>query len=423
MKSFAMDPLRRCFSPRNRRAVKDTAHNLKHENQEVDNEAVLIAHFDKPTRTPAPGPATASRRLCILIDGTATFSGITNLGASQGGIKSVPALTGSNMIALANLLDNVEDQLVYYHSGVATSFGGSAESEARNFLEALFGNIDNSILDAYSWLAVNYREGDSVFGFGFSRGAATLRSLFNFIRHSGLIRNSDDLKSKALCKSICDAYGFYKEKRDASEFKKESCVPHVDLQFLGLFDCVPALDVPKHILPGCLADVTSEMLHCARLIEQNNFHDMRIGDSLPYAFHALSMDETSKLLPVSLFERVESHHFIERKQHWFRGFHGDIGGMHFKRGLADVTLEWMIRNARRTGLVVAEARQFDGVLEPLLKIGLEERYLRQRHALVLNPTPTPRLVEGGRDVPGLMRSEAVFASSIDESVDGLALVS
>ncbi|KAJ3074270.1 hypothetical protein HDU98_011624 [Podochytrium sp. JEL0797] len=415
-----LDQLKSLFRKHPQLAAKHPAQKLKHESHEVDNEAVLIAQFDKPV--PAASTTKSGRRLCVLIDGTATYSGNTDPGASQGGVKPLPALTGSNVIALANLLDNVDDQLVYYHSGTATSFGGSLESEARNFLEALFGNIDESILDAYSWLAVNYREGDSVFGFGFSRGAATLRSLFNFIRHSGLIRNSNDLKSEAFCKSICDAYGFYKEKRDASEFKKESCVPHVDLQFLGLFDCVPALDIPKNILPSFFADGFSELLHCAKLIEENKFHNMTIGDTLPFAYHALAMDETTKLLPVSLFERVESPHFIERKQHWFRGVHGDIGGVNFKRGLADITLEWMIRNARVAGLVVKDAHEFDKMMEPLLKIGLDREFLNRRHDLVVNMIPPAKGVPclyGPREE---MHSDAYFESSIDESVDRIVVV-
>lgn len=46
--------------------------------------------------------------------------------------------------------------------------------------------MDGDILDAYTFLAEHYNDGDSVFLFGFSRGAYTVRALAGFINMVGL---------------------------------------------------------------------------------------------------------------------------------------------------------------------------------------------------------------------------------------------
>jgi uncharacterized protein (DUF2235 family) len=57
-------------------------------------------------------------------------------------------------------------QLVYYELGVNGFMGGA------------FGQgLDENIRLAYEWLIENYKDGDEIFIFGFSRGAFTARSL------------------------------------------------------------------------------------------------------------------------------------------------------------------------------------------------------------------------------------------------------
>ena len=65
-------------------------------------------------------------------------------------------------------------------------------------------------------------------------------------------------------------------------------------------------------------------------------------------YHALAYNERRAVFPVERFspdaDRLE--------EVWFLGSHSDIGGGYVERGLADLSLEWMIENARANGLLV-----------------------------------------------------------------------
>ena len=74
-------------------------------------------------------------------------------------------------------------QIVHYQAGVGTSGGilsrviGGATGEG----------LGENVRETYSFLAINYRQGDEVFLFGFSRGAWTARSVSGMIGALGLL--------------------------------------------------------------------------------------------------------------------------------------------------------------------------------------------------------------------------------------------
>src|SRR3954453_9701791 len=74
-------------------------------------------------------------------------------------------------------------QIVYYDQGVGTGnladrVGGGA------FGDGLEANIN----DSYRFLVANYEPGDSIYLFGFSRGAYTARSIAGMIRRCGILQ-------------------------------------------------------------------------------------------------------------------------------------------------------------------------------------------------------------------------------------------
>jgi uncharacterized protein (DUF2235 family) len=78
---------------------------------------------------------------------------------------------------------NRHPQIVYYQAGVGTGL---------TFVDQLLGGgtgkgISENIREAYSFLANNYTEGDSIFLLGFSRGAFTVRSIAGLIGGLGLL--------------------------------------------------------------------------------------------------------------------------------------------------------------------------------------------------------------------------------------------
>ncbi|KAJ3334917.1 hypothetical protein HDU83_000765, partial [Entophlyctis luteolus] len=137
----------------------------------------------------------------------------------------------SNVYAAALLLEAANDpsQLVYYHSGPGTSASESIQNVKDSILEDLFGNIDDYMFDAYAWLARNYRAGDSVYATSglLDTGSHDFTDQNTFLRH------------------IKQAYDHYKTKGDASDFKAKYCFPSVNLEFLGVWDTVPSLDIPN----------------------------------------------------------------------------------------------------------------------------------------------------------------------------------
>jgi uncharacterized protein (DUF2235 family) len=92
----------------------------------------------------------------------------------------------TSVIRLAELIaaqsSDGAEQLVFYDKGVGTH-------ALDRVIGGTFGyGLSDNIRDGYGWLAGNFRPGDELFCFGFSRGAYTARSLVGLIRKCGILR-------------------------------------------------------------------------------------------------------------------------------------------------------------------------------------------------------------------------------------------
>src|SRR4051812_47080962 len=88
-------------------------------------------------------------------------------------------------------------QIAYYDDGVGTS--GFKPLAA---LGGAFGwGLKRNVLDIYRFACRNYREGDDIYGFGFSRGAFTMRLVIALIASQGLVTSEDEteLTRKSKC--------------------------------------------------------------------------------------------------------------------------------------------------------------------------------------------------------------------------------
>lgn len=74
-------------------------------------------------------------------------------------------------------------QVVHYQAGVGT-MGGPI---SRTVGGATGIGLKENVREAYSYLAINWREGDEIFLIGFSRGAFTARSVGGLIGDLGLL--------------------------------------------------------------------------------------------------------------------------------------------------------------------------------------------------------------------------------------------
>src|SRR5207247_10947479 len=104
---------------------------------------------------------------------------------SDGTGNSAAKLFKTNVWRLYGALDLGDPgrQIAYYDDGVGTS-----SFRPLAILGGVFGfGLKRNVLDLYRFACRNYRRGDRIFGFGFSRGAFTIRIVAGFIARQGLV--------------------------------------------------------------------------------------------------------------------------------------------------------------------------------------------------------------------------------------------
>jgi len=245
----------------------------------------------------------------------------------------------SNVVKLYRVITRDVNQLAYYDPGVGTLADPNYKTPlTRNINKALglaFGRgMTRNVEQAYSYLMENYQAGDKVFIFGFSRGAYTARVLSGLIHSCGLLESG--------CQNLIPyAMKLYKAKRVNFGILRKFRSTYgrsVDIHFLGLWDSVSTCGWIYN--PVFLPFTTN-------------------NESVKAVRHALAIDERRsffKDMPWGDKFRQEQ----DIKEVWFPGVHSDIGGGYpeAESGLAKITLEWMLNEARQKqfGLIVDDKR-------------------------------------------------------------------
>ena len=242
----------------------------------------------------------------------------------------------SNIYKLFNMIeDRTPRQISFYDRGLGTGWWRK--------VGGLVGGagISRNIKDCYTFIFENYEAGDHIYLFGFSRGAATVRSLSGFIDAFGILPQSRP-------ELIDQAYGIYeidndgKRKKKSEEFIAAHHTMWVRIHFLGCFDTVSALGWPWKPLDVLLNKIP--MFH-------HSFHNFKLSETVENAYHALAIDEERKnFLPVLWEPEVLSYQNV--RQVWFCGMHSDVGGGYEEQELSDIPLTWMRDAAVRLGLKI-----------------------------------------------------------------------
>ncbi len=288
------------------------------------------------------------RNLVVCCDGTWATPGLLKDG--------VPVPT--NVVRLCNALAEKDraghDQLKYYHPGV-----GTEGPLRRRLMGGAFGtDLGHSIMSAYAWLGINYREGDRIFLFGFSRGAYAARSLAGMLSHCGLLRLAN-VPGNVVWKRVNAAYQQgYRGRKHPGAWTRPAwyLLPPDDVRvhFLGVWDTVGALGIPNDWI----------FLNMFDDWKKYAFHDTQLSEKVIHGRHAVAMDEmrasyTPTLWidkakePITLFK--EGGRTV--KQVWFPGVHCDVGGGYRETGLSDGALQWMMEEAEAKGLAFERALQ------------------------------------------------------------------
>lgn len=257
-------------------------------------------------------------------------------------------------------------QVACYDDGVGTS-----AFKPLAVLGGAFGfGLRRNVQTLYEFLCRNYQPGDRIYGFGFSRGAYTMRVVTGLALSQGLVKGDTD---EELHRNARLAYSAYRKEKFKSRWRVEalfrgvhqglrrlfgkSTAPEikvepkdVEIAFLGLWDTVAAYGTPideltrgisKWIWPLELPDRTFDKKRILR------------------ACHALSLDD----------ERTTFHPVLwnedgvpegQLTQVWFAGVHSNVGGGYPDDSLAQIPLYWIMQEVRaKNELRFKEGVSFD----------------------------------------------------------------
>lgn len=190
-----------------------------------------------------------------------------------------------------DLLDSqFNNQPVFYFQGVG-SYGGPIKKLLNSALAPRQLDVRRIIGQGLDVLDEHYKQGDQIFLFGFSRGAAIARRFASVITRP---ENGLDLAPKAV-------------------------------RFMGVFDTVSSFGMPG------LSD--DKLPDSDVIFEDKN----RVSENVVEALHLVSLDERRNAFKPTLMANEDRITEV-----WFPGVHSDIGGGYFYDGLSDITLEFML---------------------------------------------------------------------------------
>ncbi|KAI5116432.1 hypothetical protein M0805_000211 [Coniferiporia weirii] len=331
-------------------------------------------------------PHTTARSLVLCFDGTGDQFDSDN----------------SNIVQLFAMLKkgNKDQQLVYYQAGIGTytipQIATPLYSKLSKTVDEMFANnLNHHVMGGYEFLMENYKEGDKICIFGFSRGAYTARALAGMVHKVGLLPNSNH-------QQVPFAYRMYQKDDEKGPgwkqsvlFKKTFSID-VNIEFVGVWETVASVGIFPRRLPFTKSNTCiNTFRHALSLDEhrakfkQNNYqfptkeeavldqviverqkkikhkhlrHNSKavledIADAARHGAEVIKRvgsrsnsrkDDTDEGQEMRLEEMYTNYDKpTDALEVWFAGCHCDIGGGSVpndtRHSLARITLRWMIR--------------------------------------------------------------------------------
>lgn len=262
----------------------------------------------------------------------------------------------SNALKLYRIVRKNRNQIVFYDPGVGTISTSDAWSRFKANALGVWGlvtgwGLDANVLEAYRFLVDNYRDGDQIFLFGFSRGAYAVRVLAGFLHLVGLLER----QQANLCEYALTAYKRAAEKDDfeiAWRFERILSTRRPPIHFLGVWDTVSSMIVPRpdrfyvpslQELPYSKTNPLVEMFRQAIAIDERR---------RMFRINRWNEPQIYKPNPFDPADPPQQ----DIKQVWFSGVHSDIGGGYpeAESGAAKFPLQWMIDEAETAGLLITK---------------------------------------------------------------------
>ncbi|KAK7460498.1 hypothetical protein VKT23_009216 [Stygiomarasmius scandens] len=237
-------------------------------------------------------------------------------------------------------------QIVFYRRGIGTWRPATKRRMiplygyvSQTVDKAIAWNFEDHVIDAYTALTHNYKEGDKICLFGFSRGAYTARAVAAVLGFFGILPpDSRDPqvfhKIKEIyfraSRSFSDHPGLIKQfYTDLDEFCKTYKTIPITIEFLGVWDTVKSVGLFR--TTGAMYSSSNPHVRTLR--------------------HAIALDERRARFDRSMW-RYNPKYKTDIEQVWFSGVHCDVGGGSVPNGtkpnLANIPLRWMIRECFKT---------------------------------------------------------------------------
>ncbi len=263
--------------------------------------------------TASPQP----RHHVILLDGT--------WNDEQGTLWTNP-LTGEPQRVVTSLVkldralapDNAT-QVVSYHRGIGNA------TDNRRIQQLFTGAVgaDEACIraGAYAQFALDYRPGDVVSIFGFSRGAACARMLANDLARHGVPSRL----------RVTRRYWNGDYRIVAASIPRGAERRPVEIAYLGLWDTVGAFGIPVDLGPLAFGRI-------------NVGKDLSLAPNVGRAVHCLALDEDRKAFDAVPLEGPPE--VVDEV--WFPGVHSDIGGGYGFDGLGKLTFAYQLARWEET---------------------------------------------------------------------------
>ncbi|KAG5636745.1 hypothetical protein H0H81_007003 [Sphagnurus paluster] len=280
----------------------------------------------------------------------------------------------SNIVQLVTMLkkDDRDKQMVYYQAGIGTyttpEIATPLGSKISKTLDtAIAWNLSAHVMDGYEFLMQNYKAGDRICIFGFSRGAYTARGLAGMIHKIGMLPacNHQQVPFAYKMYTRTDELGW----KQSNAFKKAFSVD-VPIEFIGVWDTVNSVGLIPRRLPFTTSNtIVRTFRHAVSLDERRakfkaNLWNRPTAEEATLGIEGQKPDAPEVPRKVYVDKKKKPQHqnslrTMEQKyagtaerptdiqEVWFAGCHCDVGGGSVDNDtphtLARIALRWMVR--------------------------------------------------------------------------------
>lgn len=277
----------------------------------------------------------------------------------------------SNVVRLVRHCAKGEHQLVFYDPGVGTDEFFPPTSWFNSLIfkwqmlsgRALGNGIYENVAECYRFLVENYRAGDQIFLFGFSRGAFTVRSVSGLIRLFGIVRPDARPLMPLMLRAYFADQGHSKRRHELADDIKLHFTDEVGreakVHFIGVWDTVATVGVLVKQRISANANVAEKPYGHIRQAVSVGEYRAQFSPRLYEAKHQpLPAREQDKPQRWSDPHDQSGRSFEQR---WFCGVHVDVGGGADERvrELAYIPLRWLVAEAEGCGLYRAEQAAYE----------------------------------------------------------------